>query len=82
MYLLEGILHGELASTSEHDNTLQRAAEGRADALTQQRELLLQRLDVLDKTDRELMARFADLKGTMQCTTPELEQFWAQVWSH
>eukprot|EP00750_Incisomonas_marina_P030485 INCI7524.1.p1 GENE.INCI7524.1~~INCI7524.1.p1 ORF type:complete len:226 (-),score=48.97 INCI7524.1:202-879(-) len=82
VYLLEGILHGELASTSENDNTLQRAAQGRADTLTQQRQLLLQRLDVLDKTDRELMARFADLKGAMQCTTPELEQFWAQVWSH
>jgi hypothetical protein len=107
VYLLEGILHGELAASTATATTsraggiitggaadttaattttatggvLEAAAGARWNELAQQRRALLARLEVLDRTDRDMAERFVELRRAMQCTTPELERFWAQVWA-
>jgi len=83
VYLLEGILRGELAAEKSAPPLDALAVDDAArwEALDHQRRLLLERLDVLDQTDQELMQRFTDLQRAMKCTTPELEHFWKKVWT-
>ena len=88
VYLLESILQKELEQQQTRSNspslqtqgTLNQDEPGDWGDLDEQRRLLLQRLEVIEATDRELLRRFSDVKQSVQCTTPALETFWGKVW--
>mgnify|MGYP000247337520 CR=1 FL=1 len=65
---------------STADVGYQELLDAREADLGARRELLLERLDVLQQADEDLLRRFTALQQAMSCTTPELDKFWAQVW--